>query len=95
MLKGNALISCWSRSVDDRDRTVAKYEVETAVQKHQDMLDGHAFIFPVRLEKCEIPLIAVGNDRLEDIQTRDLFGSKRATALKQLVADLKKAMNRK
>jgi hypothetical protein len=59
------------------------------------MLKGNAFIFPVRLEKCEIPLIAVGNDRLKDLQTRDLFGPKREEALKKLVADLKRAMKRK
>jgi GTPase SAR1 family protein len=95
VLKANALISCWSNSVEERNRTVAKYEVETAVPKHLDMLNGHAFIFPVRLEECEIPLIEVGNNRLEDLQTRDLFGAKGANDLKKLVADLKRAMSRK
>lgn len=95
VMKANALVSCWSGSVIDRARTVAKYEVETAVPKHQDTLDHDAFIFPVRLEKCGIPLIAVGNDRLEDLEMRDLFGPKRADAQKKLVADLKRAMKRK
>lgn len=95
VLKANAVVSCWSHSVDERDRTVAKFEVETAVPKHQDMLNGNAFIFPVRLEECEIPLIVVGNDRLEDLRISNLFGPKRAGALKKLVADLVRAMKRR
>ena len=94
VLKANAVVSCWSHSVDERDRTVAKYEVETAVPRHQDMLGENAFIFPVRLEKCDIPAISVGERLLYELQISDLFGPKRETALKKLVADLNRAVER-
>lgn len=95
VLKANAVVSCWSHSVDERDRTVAKFEVETAAPKHQDMLDDNAFIFPVRLEECDIPAISVGGPLLYELQITDLFGPKRAGALKKLVADLVRAMKRR
>lgn len=92
--KANAVVSCWSHSVDKRHRTVARYEVETAVPKHQEMLGDDAFLFPVRLDDCEIPEIPVGNVFLEELEIRDLFGPNQADALEKLVKDLKQAMDR-
>ncbi|MBX7208122.1 MAG: TIR domain-containing protein [Verrucomicrobiaceae bacterium] len=91
--KASAFVSCWSTSVDARDKTVTCYELKEASPRQADKLPSSpAFIFPARLEKCEVPDIEVCGDLLSDLHAWDLFGKSAGQNLKRLIKDLKKAL---
>lgn len=91
--KASALVSCWSTSVDVRDKTVTCYELKEASPRQADKLPSSpAFIFPARLDKCEVPDIDVGGELLSDLHAWDLFGKSAGQNLKRLIKDLKKAL---
>lgn len=89
----SAFVSCWSKHVDERKKSVTKYELEQASPRQSDTLPGMpAFIIPVRLDETKVPDIEAGGDLLSELHAWDLFGKGGADNLKRLIKDLKKAM---
>ncbi len=81
---------------EKRYRSGVYPEIREAIATFQQYGPGHAFIFPVKLGKCETPVIAIDDTRtLERLQCIDLYPeSKRAAGVRKLVASLASAPGR-
>jgi len=74
----------------ERHRSGVYPDIRDAIETFRQYGPGHAYIFPVRLEECEVPLIEIDDTRtLKRIQHIDLFPeSRRSAGLRKLVASL-------
>jgi internalin A len=86
-----AVIVCLSTELTrDRYRSGVYPELSDAIATYRQYAHGRAFIFPVRLDDCEIPLIEIDDTRtLDRLQHIDLFpAASRAKGIQKLLQSL-------
>jgi internalin A len=94
MKNAYAVVVCLSTDLTEtRYRSGVYPEVRDAITTFRQYGPGHSYIFPVRLEKCEIPPIEIDDTRtMERIQSIDLFpDNKRSAGLQKLIQSLASA----
>ena len=91
-----AVVVCLSPELTERYRSGVYPEVRDAITTFRQYKPGHAFIFPVKLAKCEIPPIEIDDTRtLDRLQCIDLYPeSKRAAGVQKLLESLAAAPGR-
>lgn len=96
MEKACAVVVCLSAELEDRYRSGVYPEIRDAIATFRQYGPGHAFIFPVKLSKCEIPPIEIDDARtLDRLQCIDLYPeSKRAAGVQKLLVSLAAAPGR-
>ena len=97
MKNAYAVVVCLSPELtEDRYRSGVYPEVRDAIAIFRQYGPGHAFIFPVKLGKCEIPPIEIDDTRtLDRLQCIELYPeNKRAAAVQKLLASLAPAPGR-
>jgi len=91
MEKAYAVVVCLSPELtEERYQSGVYPEIRDAIATFRQYGPGHAFIFPVKLGKCDIPPIEIDDTRsLERLQSIDLYPeSKRAAGVQKLLASL-------
>ena len=96
MQNAYAVVVCLSPELEGRYRSGVYPEIRDAIATFRQYGPGHAFIFPVKLSRCEIPPIEIDDTRtLERLQCIDLYPeSKRASGVRRLLASLAAAPGR-
>lgn len=97
MEKAYAVVVCLSPELtEDRDRSGVYTEIRDAITTFRQYGPGLAYIFPVKLGKCEIPPIEIDDTRtLKRLQSIDLYPqSKRAAGVQKLLTSLATAPGR-
>ena len=97
MKNAYAVVLCLSPELtEDRYRSGVYPEVRDAITIFRQYGPGQAFIFPVKLDDCEIPLIEIDDTRtLDRLQCIDLYPErKRAAGVTKLLASLVEASAR-
>ena len=97
MKKAYAVVVCLSPELtEDRYRSGVYPEIRDAIGTFRQYGPGHAFIFPVKLGKCEIPPIEIDETRtLDRLQCIDLYPeNKRAAGVQKLLESLAAAPGR-
>ncbi len=90
-----AIVLCLSAETEARTRAGIYPEALDAINAYREHAPGHAFLIPVRLSSCEIPLIEIDGTRtLDRLKYVDLFppeqrelGMKRLLDAVRLVPD--------
>jgi len=86
-----AVVVCLSPELTEERYHAGVYpEIRDAIATFRKYGPGHAFIFPIKLGKCDIPLIELDDTRTMDrLQSINLYPeSKRAAGVRKLLASL-------
>jgi hypothetical protein len=97
MQNAYAVVICLSAELtEERYQSGVYPEIRDAIATFRQYGPGHAFIFPVKLGKCDIPPIEIDDTRtLERVQSIDLYPeSKRAAGVQKLLTSLDAAPGR-
>lgn len=97
MKKAYAVVVCLSPELTEKRYRSGVYpEIRDAITTFRQYGPGHAYIYPVRLAKCEIPPIEIDDTRtLDRLQCIDLYPeSKRAAGVQKLLESLAAAPGR-
>jgi TIR domain len=84
-----AFVACLSTSAAARETTYQNEELVLAAEQFRLRRPGRPWLFPVRLDECDVPLFDLGAGKtLESLQIADLFGAGRETALARLASSI-------
>lgn len=88
-----AFIACVSSASVQRTKTYQNEELTLAVEELRQRQPGAQWLFPVRLDECEIPAFELGAGKtLRDIQYTDLFGPKKHVNLIRLTTSVSRLL---
>ena len=97
MKNAYAVVVCLSPELTEkRYRSGVYHEIRDAITTFRQYGPGHAFIYPVKLSKCEIPAIEIDDTRtLDRLQCINLYPeNKRTAGVQKLLASLATASGR-
>lgn len=90
-----AFIACFSRASTRREKSYQNEELALAIEQFRLRNSNFPWLFPVRLDDCDIPDLDIGGGRtLSSLQRADLFGDRYDESSAVLVAAVQRAIYR-
>jgi DNA-binding beta-propeller fold protein YncE len=91
-----AFIGCFSHASASRAKSYQNEELAVAIAKRRQHQPGREWLFPVRLDDCEIPEFNLGGgETLDSIHRADLFGDRYDQEADRLVESIRRTLGRR